>query len=594
MPDPLMNPPTNDPNQTPKSIWQRPWSGAARTLGWLAILAAAVFILVFTLGVAGGGRTDFPGLLLFSLLAAVVVTVLMAGAVWLVRWLRSWRNFRRALFAFACLVTVVALAYAVENWRGRRVWMVHRAAWEAKGEKFTIAALAPAPVPDDKNFARTPLLKASLEYTQGPKGVVWTDTNALARLQRTRHDLASKNNDHELLVLGNLDSGTFADLASCRQFYRGNTNYPQPVKPGSPAEDILVALAKFNPEFAELRAATAGRPQSRFPIQYDQEPSWAILLPHLAQLKGLTSLTHLRAVAALEAGRPAEAFADLKVGFRISDSLRDEPLLIDHLVRIACLGIDLQTVREGLVRHAWTDAQLAEIESHLRSLNLLAEYRLAIRGERALSTSGLDWVRRQGFRGTPRNYLGDDGGSLAASGFNLLPSGWYYQNMLAVSKACQEHLLDVVDDQHRRVSPSASDQGAHTVEVMPRGPYTFFAKMLLPALGKAVRKTARMQTFVDAARIACALERYRLAKGKLPDALGLLVPGYLAAVPADVVDGKPLRYRLDPDGGYLLYSVGWNGVDDDGEVVLEDGKKATLDVSQGDWVWRMPAKPGQP
>jgi hypothetical protein len=587
-----MNPSPDHPNETTKSIWRRPWRGPARILGWLALLAAAVFVIVFSLGfVEGGWGTNFGALLMASLLAAGIVSVLVATVIVAVRWLCCWRNFRRVLFGLACLVTLVALAYVVENWRGKRAWTAHRAAWEAKGEKFTIAALAPPLVPDEKNFALTPLLKPAMDFSHGTAGVVWRDTNALARLQATRHSLTSDRHDQDQLVLGSLEKGTFADLAACREFYRGNTNYPQPSAAGTPAEDILLALSKFDPEFAELRAATVSRPFARFPIEYDYEPPWFILLPHLSHLKGLTQLAHVRATAALEAGRPAEAFADLQVGFRLSDSVRDEPLLIDHLVRIACLAINLQTVREGLVRHAWTEAQLAELGTNLSSVNLLAEYRLAIRGERALGTSGLNYLRGVGFLTDPFNYLGnEDGGSGSTSGLNPYPSGWFYQNMLMISKECQEHLLDAVDDQRHRVFPAVSEQGVRAVEEMRRGPYTSFAKALLPALGKAVRKTARMQTFVDEARIAIALERYRLANGKLPDALTALVPRFLEAIPTDVVDGQPLRYRLDAEGGYVLWSVGWNEQDDAGKLALKSDKSQTVDTEEGDWVWQMPAK----
>jgi hypothetical protein len=578
-------------SEAPESIWSRPWRGPARVFGWLAILIAAVFVIVFSIGWADGGDRNYPELILFSLLFALVVSALVAAMVWLVRWLCCWRNLRRALFGLGCLITLVALAYVIENWRGQRAWLAHRAEWEAKGEKFTIAALAPAAVPDEKNFALTPLLKSAMDFSHGPNGVVWADTNAYARLQRTRADLAPGRNTDDQLVLGSLEKGTFADLAACREFYRGNTNYPQPATAGTPAEDIGFALGKFDPEMAELRAATVSRPLTRFPIEYESEPSWGILLPHLAQIKGLTQLTHVRATVALEAGRPAEAMADLKVGFRLSDSLRDEPILICHLVRIACLAINLQTVREGLVRHAWSESQLAELQTYLRSLNLLAEYRLAMRGERALSTRGLDYLRRQGLRTDPFNYLGDSGGgSKAASGFNPYPSGWYYQNMLTSSKMIQDHLILAVDDQTHRVSPAVSLNGTRAVEQMQRGPYTIFAKLLLPALGNSVRKSGRMQTYVDAAVVACALERYRLANGKLPATLAALIPSFLDTIPTDAIDGQPLRYRLEPDGGYVLYSIGWNERDDSGTLAWKEGKTPGVDAEQGDWVWQMPRR----
>jgi hypothetical protein len=100
-----------------------------------------------------------------------------------------------------------------------------------------------------------------------------------------------------------------------------------------------------------------------------------------------------------------------------------------------------------------------------------------------------------------------------------------------------------------------------------------------------------MQTLTDAGRTACALERYRLANGKLPENLDLLLPHFSDSVPHDVIDGKPLRYQLKPDGTYLLYSVGWNETDDGGQIAWNRKKKdASVDLTQGDWVWKLPAK----
>lgn len=504
----------------------------------------------------------------------------------------SRRWLRRGLFGVACLITLIALAYAEENWRGRHAWQEHRREWEAKGEAFDVAALTPPPVPDEKNFALTPLLKPALDFTYGPTGAVWRDTNGLERLQRIQVDISPRRATNDHLVTGNLEKCTFANIAACAEFYRGNTNYPQAAATATPAETILLALAKYEPELKELREAAASRPLCRFPIQYDHEPCWMILLPHLARVKALTQLACMRATAELELGRSADALEDLKVGFRLSDSIREEPLLIDHLVRIAALSIDLQALREGLVRHAWNEAQLATLQKHLDSTDILTEYKHAMRGERGLVTIGLDYLRRRGSPRDPMLYLSsDEGQSGSASALAFIPGGWYYQNMLTISRHYQTFTEPAVDERARRVFPKITAEADRVLEQMPRGPYTLFAKVTLPGVGKAVQKSARMQTYVDAARVACALERCRLANGALPDTLGALVPQFLGTIPADVIDGKPLRYCRNADGGYILYSVGWNQTDDGGQLAWVNNKKDTnLDVSAGDWVWQIPAR----
>jgi hypothetical protein len=79
------------------------------------------------------------------------------------------------------------------------------------------------------------------------------------------------------------------------------------------------------------------------------------------------------------------------------------------------------------------------------------------------------------------------------------------------------------------------------------------------------------------------LERHRLANGSYPEKLDALAPRFLEKIPLDVFDGKPLRYRLQSDGTFLLYSIGVNQTDDSGKVVLRES--GGLNLEEGDWVW---------
>jgi RNA polymerase sigma factor (sigma-70 family) len=63
--------------------------------------------------------------------------------------------------------------------------------------------------------------------------------------------------------------------------------------------------------------------------------------------------------------------------------------------------------------------------------------------------------------------------------------------------------------------------------------------------------------------LAFALAAYRGEHGRYPEQLDALAPKYLAAVPTDLFSGKALLYR-PTETGYLLYSVGLNGLDEEG------------------------------
>jgi hypothetical protein len=63
-------------------------------------------------------------------------------------------------------------------------------------------------------------------------------------------------------------------------------------------------------------------------------------------------------------------------------------------------------------------------------------------------------------------------------------------------------------------------------------------------------------------RIAVAISQYKIENGSYPNSLAELIPENLNAIPIDLF-GNPLAYRRTSDG-YLLYSLGPNGKDDEG------------------------------
>ncbi|MBN1513015.1 MAG: hypothetical protein JXB13_13450 [Phycisphaerae bacterium] len=68
---------------------------------------------------------------------------------------------------------------------------------------------------------------------------------------------------------------------------------------------------------------------------------------------------------------------------------------------------------------------------------------------------------------------------------------------------------------------------------------------------------------IGAALTCLAIRDFHLSRGRFPDELGELVPEFLPRLPIDYGDRNRLRYRREGDG-FILYSVGWNGVDDGG------------------------------
>jgi len=543
----------------------------------------------------------FAGALLLACLILIYI-------VWpLLRWL-FWQHWRRTLFALACFATLIALFYAEENWRGKHNWEKFKREWEAKGEHFDYASVIPPPVPDDQNFALTPIVASCYEHVLDKTGkrVSPQNPNVVNRLATSLQGSAVDLKNWP--TNGNWLRQTMTDLRGWQQFYRTlatKTNEFQiPAQPQSPAQDVLLALSRYDSSIEELRTASQ-LACSRFPLNYDADRPLVTLVPHLATLKRVSLVLQLRAIAELQAGEADKALADVKLSLRLIASIRTEPFLISELVRIAMTEITLQPIYEGLAEHRWSDEQLVALDAELAKLDFLADYQSVMRGERTKKIAIIDHLQKlqnyNEFSGLLSDFSPDDGNetlskeatrSLYAAGFYLMPSGWFYQNELELSRLQQHWISDVVTPENHRVLTEKYreiDQSANVWSQQPNRPWNLFAKLFSPALGRTAIRSAREQISVDLARAAIALERYRLAHREFPESLDVLVPHFVAQVPHDIIGGQPLKYRRTDDGQFILYSVGWNQTDDGG-VIGHHANGIAPYFEAGDWVWRYPAK----
>lgn len=70
---------------------------------------------------------------------------------------------RRFIFILVCLITLIGLFYAVENWRGQHVWETWQLDRGAKGDRYDWSAVAPPAVPDAENVAAINALDPKME-----------------------------------------------------------------------------------------------------------------------------------------------------------------------------------------------------------------------------------------------------------------------------------------------------------------------------------------------------------------------------------------------------------------------------------------------
>ena len=163
-------------------------------------------------------------------------------------------------------------------------------------------------------------------------------------------------------------------------------------------------------------------------------------------------------------------------------------------------------------------------------------------GERCCLLDNLFVNQSMGFGTAPARWSG-------LMDTNIIRALEFYDQLEAVAKMEPEKRLK----EYQRIGEEAKQLSA----------LFFITRMLVPTMNTIAMVDLRQIAQLDCALTALEVERYRLAEGRLPETLEVLVPKFIEAVPIDPFDGKPLRYkRLDK--GYTIYSIGEDGEDNGG------------------------------
>lgn len=519
------------------------------------------------------------------------------------------------------VVGLAALFHAEEYCRGRWVWHRYSQELVAQGVALHPAQLAPPPVPDDQNFAMTPCLAPLYDFLPGtqtyrdpaaakncmrlpalpppdrePAGDwtrgITTDLSAWPGALQVAADDALRPNKPS--VGSTSGPPSLDDVAKALEARFPRAREPKPPRiedPRQAAAAVLQALQPAEAILEELRTASL-RPYCRFKIRYQTEPQFELALPHLKHLRLCSRTLGLRAVCRLVMGEAAAADMDLRLAFRLIHMIRDEPMLISQHTRQVVLRSGLQVFWEGLRSHLWSDAQLQGVGRQLGEIDLLAGWDLAMRGERAWGNANIAYIRDHR---EILHELADH--SSPPYVFHLClsaaPRGWLYLEQVRYNRIFDEALAPRVDlgrrvldiktiDMHEARLNSLIDKAIH--EPFPGMlNHTLLAGTLTAYLPGELQRFAQAQTLVDEALVACALERHRLSTAEYPETLEKLVPKFIAKLPHDIITGDPLKYRRTADGGFVLYSVGWNQQDDGGEYPSKGSNGP-----HGDWVFRVP------
>jgi hypothetical protein len=504
---------------------------------------------------------------------------------WPSKWLTRRRVFRCVLYGVATLAVLIALFYFEENWRGLRAWNHFKAQAEAKGERFDRSALTQSFVPDNENFAVTPIMVSGYASGIDKTGnrIFPPLTNVVDRLAMglIREDAPPNFEIMDSFTgptnLSDWRYSKFTDLGFWQHHFRDPpkikyvrppqiryrswgagpnitplsessssppiNRFPVAPHPQGPAADVLLALSRYDSAIEELRKATL-LPNSRFPVHYDSEEPSKFIRNSGARLLRCAEVLDLRSVAELDLKNTSQALQDVLMGLRLAEVATNE-LLKWRSWDSGVINMMIQPIWEGVAKHQWSDSQLRTLDDELGKVDFLAQYAKQVREARTFALDEIEFLRKIHNKGIVSPSCVDDenfGSWLIDKFFRAFPEGWYYENELTAATAYQRMLTQL--DLATRVASIDRKQDSFEAPEFGTVPLIHPCQILalltrhdVPAI-----QYAYTQTSIDLARIACAAERYRISFGKYPKSLNLLVPPIYF----------PSAARLDERRGFAL------------------------------------------
>jgi len=354
------------------------------------------------------------------------------------------------------------------------------------------------------------------------------------------------------------------DVAEASRLFEGGNEFDEILATDISADQRVIALGGPAKVVRLLRSA-----DGEVEATIDRHTDWVMALEFSPDGKLLAT------------GDRAGAADDVLLVLRLGDVAGSDPILISMLVRIAIHSIAASAVWQGWQQDLWKPEDYLRFQAAFVYGSTADALVDALRSERLFSTGLIDLLKDD-----PGRYMAAFGNGQEASvpvALRLAPGGWLRFNQAALSR-CLDGLA-----QQARATPAtgalSSIPGPADMKDLGPMPYTFMARMLVPAVSRAFAKADRSRANIHLVTTVCALERFRADHGgRLPESLAALAPQYLASVPIDPMSGAGLVYQPAADGSFRLYSVGTNARDDGG---AGSSKSHTEPL---DWAWP-PRKP---
>jgi hypothetical protein len=315
----------------------------------------------------------------------------------------------------------------------------------------------------------------------------------------------------------------------------------QHVSPIPDLPRILADHADDDPIFRQLSEAVhLPGATTHYPVQMEQ-------------LNEAQRFLACRAYLHLAGGERETGLRDLTTALRLPGRIGDSSAtLIPILVEIALLRIATEAIWASLQLETWNDESLATLEAECQRIQLTKSLPAEI--IRMIAWDDVMARRKavQDAKGPVNAFLSEN-----LLMHHLVTGYWLFAE-------------DTLWDPEKNAlatdfTPKAAARWEQRSLQLRSRPMLIqvFDGMVAPNMGRVGMSLLETQQNLELASVVCQLKRYHLRVGNYPASLKALG----TAVPEDrFLEGSPLPYRRNPDGSFVLYSVGSDGKDDGGDA----------------------------
>lgn len=335
-------------------------------------------------------------------------------------------------------------------------------------------------------------------------------------------------------------------------------------KPWTRQEHPLVAdFLEANAEPLALITQACRLPRLYVPLVCPKEPPeiLAVVMPPSGRHKAAARVLASRVMHRLGEGRTADAWEDVLTLHRMARQVMHQPFLIGRLSGLAIESLATHSGSAVATYGNLSSEQARSMRADLINLPPLEGVDEALNfGERLMILDCMMMLSR----GSP---VGPDNAQVLHNAIDL-------NQLLRRANSAYDrcaiagYFSEVQDNDQGKLAAVKmailANGGWPCRKAFTNGMADLLIRLLMPTLGRSrtIHKTALQKR--DLEELAFSLAIYKTENGAYPKTLAELTPKYLAEIPKDRFSDKDLIYKPEGDG-YILYSVGEEGIDDGGK-----------------------------